>query len=159
MRMLASCTLIAFSPDAHEVGTDPVSTRRKVKCQEMSLTQADIYQSGGEGLSPEAKLLIPERVRYYAAKLGITYGRGAIRAQRSRWGSCSSKGNLNFNCLLMLTPREVIDSVIVHELCHRRELNHSKAFWALVYEAMPDYKVWDKWLKDHGRELISLLPR
>ncbi|MDO5134047.1 MAG: M48 family metallopeptidase, partial [Eubacteriales bacterium] len=91
--------------------------------------------------------------------LGITYGRVAIRAQRSRWGSCSSKGNLNFNCLLMLTPREVIDSVIVHELCHRKQLNHSKAFWALVYEAMPDYKVWDKWLKDHGRELISALPK
>ena len=59
MRMLTSCVLIAFSPDAHEVGTDPVSVRRTVKCQELSLTQADIYQAGGEGLSPEAKLLIP----------------------------------------------------------------------------------------------------
>ena len=118
------------------------------------LTQQEL-----DALKREAKLLIPERVRYYAAKLGITYGRVTIRAQRSRWGSCSSKGNLNFNCLLMLTPREVIDSVIVHELCHRKELNHSKAFWALVYEAMPDYKTWDKWLKDHGRELISALPR
>jgi hypothetical protein len=112
-----------------------------------------------DSLKREAKFLIPERVRYFSAKLGITYGRIAIRAQRSRWGSCSSKGNLNFNCLLMLTPREVIDSVIVHELCHRKELNHSKAFWALVYEAMPDYKIWDKWLKDHGHELISLLPK
>ena len=119
-----------------------------------NLTQQEL-----DALKREAKLLIPERVRYFAAKLGITYGRIAIRAQRSRWGSCSSKGNLNFNCLLMLTPREVIDSVIVHELCHRKELNHSKAFWALVYEAMPDYKTWDKWLRDHGRELISALPR
>lgn len=117
------------------------------------LTQQEL-----EALKKEAKRLIPERVRYYAAKLGITYGRVAIRAQRSRWGSCSSKGNLNFNCLLMLTPREVIDSVIVHELCHRRQLNHSKAFWKLVYEAMPDYGTWDRWLKDHGRELISALP-
>ena len=57
--MLTSCVLIGFSPDAHEVGTDPVSTRRTVKCQEMGLTQADIYQAGGEGLSPEAKILIP----------------------------------------------------------------------------------------------------
>ena len=112
-----------------------------------------------DALKKEAKRLIPGRVKYYAAKLGITYGRVAIRAQRSRWGSCSSKGNLNFNCLLMLTPREVIDSVIVHELCHRKELNHSRAFWALVYEAMPDYKTWDRWLKDHGRELISALPK
>ena len=59
MRMMTSGVLIAFSPDAHEVGTDPVSTRRTVKCQEMSLTQAEVYQAGGEGLSPEAKLLIP----------------------------------------------------------------------------------------------------
>ena len=59
MRMLTSCVLISFSPDAHEVGTDPVSMRRTVKCQELSLTQAEVYQSGGEGLSPEAKLLIP----------------------------------------------------------------------------------------------------
>ena len=59
MRMLTSCTLIGFSPDAHEVGTDPVSARRTVKCQEMALTLTEVYQSGGEGLSPEAKLLIP----------------------------------------------------------------------------------------------------
>ena len=59
MRMMTSCTLIGFSPDAHEVGTDPVSTRRKVKCQELALSQMEAYQSGGEGLNPEAKLLIP----------------------------------------------------------------------------------------------------
>ena len=59
MRMMTSCELIAFSPDAHEVGTDPVSTRRKVKVQELSLTQAEVYQAGGDGLQPEAKLLVP----------------------------------------------------------------------------------------------------
>ena len=59
MRMLTSCTLIGFSPDAHEVGLDPVSTRRTVKCQELALNLTEVYQSGGEGLSPEAKLLIP----------------------------------------------------------------------------------------------------
>ncbi len=59
MRMMTSCELIAFSPDAHEVGTDVPEIRRKVKAQELSMTQADIYQAGGEGLSPEAKLLIP----------------------------------------------------------------------------------------------------
>ena len=59
MRMLTSCVLIAFRPDAHEVGQDPVIRRRTVKCQELSLTQAEVYQSGGDGLRPEAKLLIP----------------------------------------------------------------------------------------------------
>ena len=112
-----------------------------------------------EELKKEAALLIPERVRWYATRLGISYGRVTIRAQRSRWGSCSSKGNLNFNCLLMLAPREVIDSVIVHELCHLRELNHSPAFWELVYRAMPDYKSRDRWLKEHGRELMACLPK
>ena len=59
MRMMTSCELIAFSPDAHEVGSSVTETKRKVKCQEMSLTQAEVYQAGGDGLSPEAKLLIP----------------------------------------------------------------------------------------------------
>ena len=105
-------------------------------------------------LKKEAKLLIPERVRYYAAKLGITYGHVAIRAQRSRWGSCSSKGNLNFNCLLMLTPPEVIDSVVVHELCHRKEMNHSKQFYAEVLRVFPDYHKWDRWLKENGPAIM-----
>ena len=64
MRMMTSCELISFSPDAHEVGTSATETKRRVKCQELSLTQADIYQAGGEGLSPEAKLLIPYDKEY-----------------------------------------------------------------------------------------------
>ena len=76
----------------------------------------------------------------------MTYGRITIRAQRSRWGSCSSKGNLNFNCLLMLTPSEIRDYVVVHELCHRIELNHSAYFWAEVARILPDYKECRKWL-------------
>ena len=77
MRKMTSCTLISFRPDAHEVGTDPVATSRRVKCQEMSLTQADIYQSGGEGLSPEAKLLIPYDKDYK--------GERALEYQGERW--------------------------------------------------------------------------
>ena len=87
---------------------------------------------------------IPERVRHYAPLVGVSFGRITIRNQRSLWGSCSAKGNLNFNCLLMLTPPEVIDSVIVHELCHRKEMNHSKAFYAEVRRVFPDYWKWDK---------------
>lgn len=106
-------------------------------------------------LADKALKVIPERVRYYAPKVGVTYGRITIRNQRSRWGSCSAKGNLNFNCLLMLTPPEVIDSVVVHELCHRREMNHSDRFYAEVLRVFPDYWKWDKWLKENGSTLMK----
>ena len=86
---------------------------------------------------------------------GISYGRITIRNQKSRWGSCSEKGNLNFNCLLMLTPPDVIDYVVVHELCHRIHMDHSAAFWAEVQKVLPDYKKAKKWLKDNGSSIIG----
>ena len=116
------------------------------------LTMADI-----EKLAREAVRVIPARVAYFAPLVGVTYGRITIRNQRSRWGSCSSKGNLNFNCLLMLAPPEVLDSVIVHELCHRLEMNHSKRFYDEVLRVYPAYHRWNKWLKEHGNELIARL--
>jgi predicted metal-dependent hydrolase len=105
-------------------------------------------------LADKALVVIPERVKYYAPIVGVTYGRITIRNQRSKWGSCSSKGNLNFNCLLMLAPPEVIDSVVVHELCHRKEMNHSDRFYAEVLRVFPDYHKWDKWLKENGPQLM-----
>ena len=101
-------------------------------------------------LKRDAKKIIPERVEYYAKLSGITYNRIFIRLQKSRWGSCSIEGNLNFNALLALMPLEVLDSVVVHELCHRRHMDHSKAFYDEVLEIFPDYKKWDKWLKQNG---------
>ena len=83
-------------------------------------------------LQEDAKRYIPGKVAYYAEKVGVTYGRITIKHQRTRWGSCSAKGNLIFNCLLMLTPPQVVDSVIVHELCHRKHMNHSDKFYAEV---------------------------
>lgn len=101
-----------------------------------------------------AKEQIPERVAYYAKRIGVDYGRITIRKQKTRWGSCSSRGNLNFNCLLMQAPVGILDYVIVHELCHRLEMNHSPKFWALVEKTLPDYKVRRKWLKEHGEALM-----
>lgn len=109
-------------------------------------------------LSQQAKAVLPERVAYFAPKVGVSYGRITIRAQRSRWGSCSSNGNLNFNCLLMLMPPEVQDYVVVHELCHRKELNHSHRFWTEVEKILPDYPARKKWLKDNGGALIARIP-
>ncbi len=106
-------------------------------------------------LVTRAKRIIPQKVKYYADIMGLEYGRITIKMQKSRWGSCSSKKNLNFNCLLMRTPDEIIDYVVVHELCHLKEMNHSPAFWAEVEKMIPDYKERRKWLKDHGREIMT----
>ena len=92
------------------------------------------------GLKKRAALVIPERVAHFAPLVGVDYGSITIRSQKTRWGSCSSKGNLNFNCLLLLAPPEVLDYVVVHELCHRKQMNHSPRFWAEVGRVLPDYK-------------------
>ena len=110
-------------------------------------------------LIQRAKATIPARVAYYAKMLGVEYGRIAIRTQKTRWGSCSSKGNLNFNCLLMLAPPEVLDSVVVHELCHRKHMNHSAAFYAEIARVMPDYKARHAWLKQNGNALMNRVER
>lgn len=99
--------------------------------------------------------VIPVKVKHYASLMNVQYGRITIRSQKTRWGSCSSIGNLNFNCLLMMLPDEVVDYVVVHELCHLIEMNHSKDFWSQVEYIMPDYKKHKKWLKEHGNEIME----
>ncbi len=106
-------------------------------------------------LAEQARKVIPERVAYYAPLIGVTYGRITIRNQRTKWGSCSSKGNLNFNCLLMLAPPKVLDSVVVHELCHRKEMNHSERFYQEVLRVFPDYRECRKWLRENGPSLMG----
>lgn len=100
-----------------------------------------------------AREYFPKRVSHYAHMLGVTYGKISIRDQKTRWGSCSSEGNLSFNWRLILAPPDVLDYVVIHELCHRKEMNHSKEFWALVESLMPHYKECRKWLKKNGRDL------
>lgn len=106
-------------------------------------------------LADQAVEYIPKRVKYYAEKENFVYNKITIKNLVSRWGSCSTKGNLNFNCLLMLTPDYVIDYVVVHELCHLREMNHSEKFWVEVEKIMPDYQRAELWLKQNGGNLIA----
>lgn len=98
----------------------------------------------------KAKEIIPPRVAYYAELIGVTYNSVTIRTPKTRWGSCSSKKNLSFSSLLSQMPVEIIDSIIVHELCHLKEMNHSKRFYAEILKVMPDYYERDKWLKANG---------
>ena len=110
-------------------------------------------------LEDQAVEYIPKRVKYYAEKENFVYNKITIKNLVSRWGSCSTKGNLNFNCLLMLMPDYVIDYIVVHELCHLREMNHSEKFWAEVEKIMPDYQRAELWLKQNGGNLISRMRR
>ena len=100
-----------------------------------------------------ARKIFKRKTVFYARKMNVTYGRITIREQKTRWGSCTSEGNLNFNWRLIFAPENVLDYVIVHELAHRKEMNHSPAFYAVVASVMPEYKTYEKWLKDNGRTL------
>lgn len=100
-----------------------------------------------------AREALEQKLRYYAPKMGVTYGRISVKDQKTRWGSCSSEGNLNFNWRLIMAPPGVMDYVVVHELAHRKEMNHSRNFWKVVEEIMPDYQKYRKWLKENGNIL------
>ncbi len=110
-----------------------------------------------ETMMNQARNIIPPKVRYYANIIGVTYKTIYIKKQKTKWGSCSSLGNLNFNCLLTQVPEEVMDYVIVHELCHRKEMNHSKQFWNEVAKIMPNYLSKKEWLKKNGHLYIERL--
>jgi predicted metal-dependent hydrolase len=105
----------------------------------------------------QAADLIRGKVERASAHLGLTYNRVIIRGQKTRWGSCSHKGNLSFNWKLIMAPEPVIDYVIIHELAHLREMNHTKRFWGLVAEHCPQWREHKKWLRDHGAELAAKL--
>lgn len=136
--------------------------RKEMLGEIQPLTEAEL-----EELTAAAKKEFPERVRKWTfivfekdlTKLGKLNGRVTIRHQKTRWGSCSSKGTLNFNCLLMLAPEDVRDYVVVHELCHLLHMDHSQKFWAEVRRAMPHYKEPLKWLKQNEVALMARLPR
>ncbi len=98
-----------------------------------------------------AKETLLKKTAYYSKIMQTDYQRITVREQRTRWGSCSSKGNLNFNWKLMMMPETVIDYVVVHELAHRKHMDHSPAFWREVEKILPDYKERRNWLRENGR--------
>jgi hypothetical protein len=105
-----------------------------------------------------ARELVHMLVEEEAAELGVEVERIQIRDQRTRWGSCSSAGNLSFNWRLVLAPFDVLDYVVVHEVCHLREANHSRRFWRLVETRRPGWREQKTWLDEHGPELLAFRP-
>lgn len=102
----------------------------------------------------QAKDYLSQRTQEIADELGFQFERITIKNQKTRWGSCSTGRNLNFNLRLMMTPPDAIDYIIIHELCHLVHMNHSKAFWNLVAKYNPTYKVWRKWFKQNSQFLV-----
>lgn len=133
----------------------------------LMLSSAENARLAGGPLTPSealelmdrAKDYIPGRVALYAPTVGVQYGKLGFRFMKSRWGSCSPSGDLHFNVLLMLADPDVIDSVVVHELCHIGEMNHSKRFYDRILKVMPDYFEREEKLIKNGRSLIMRMPR
>ena len=127
------------------------------KAFEQAQTQPKFTDAELAEMTKKAREVITRRVEFFAAQMGVSYGRITVRHQTTRYGSCSAKGNLSFNCILVQCPWWVLDYVVVHELCHLKQLNHSSAFWAEVSAAMPDYEKAREWLKENGGALIQRL--
>ena len=150
-RQLETLTVIV-----HEKSTDPAygDLIREAAAMEFEPDSDEAVRAALRStLSAMALKRIRQRLDFYIPRVGRAPGRIAIRDQKSRWGSCSQKGNVNFNWKLIMAPPEALDYVVVHELCHLYEFNHSPRFWALVENQIPDYAVWKKWLKQHAEDL------
>ncbi len=127
---------------------------RQAECENLPpFTEDEI-----KAMKKRAKEIINSRAEHYAEKLGVEYNRISIRCQHKRWGSCSSQKNLNFNCLLVLFSLEALDSVVVHELCHLKYMNHSADFYKEIDKVFPDYKKWHRYLDENGAKYFNRLP-
>ena len=107
-----------------------------------------------------ARQYIPGRIEHFARLAGVSHRvkSVSIRCQKTRWGSCTADGNISINCLLMLAPKEVLDSVCAHEVCHLLVMNHSGRFYSEVYRIFPEYKKHYAWLRKNGSVLQSMVP-
>ena len=159
-RVLRRCPMKTTAADARRfIDAHGDWIRSHLKTLEARPVQPVFSDAELAALTAQAKAFFPERTAFFARQVGVSYGRITVRHQRSRWGSCSGQGNLNFNCLLMLAPPEIRDYVIVHELCHRLQMNHSPACWAEVRRVIPDWQRRRRWLRENGDGLIGRLPR
>lgn len=104
-------------------------------------------------LRGEAQTFLTRKSREFGDRMGLAFSKLIIRGQKTRWASCSPRGNISFNWKLMMAPEPVIEYVVIHELAHLREMNHTSSFWRIVAEHCPHWRDYRKWLRDHGSEL------
>lgn len=104
----------------------------------------------------QAQKTIPDMVDFYAKMMNLSYEKIKIRDQKTRWGSCSAKKNINLNWRIIMAPNQVAAYVIIHELSHLRSMNHSGAFWKEVRTYMPEYEKWKLWLRENGHHLMRI---
>ncbi len=125
--------------------------------------QANISKAESLGLLSDEDIIalkkrayecFPPRLEHFAELFGTDYSKLTVRCQHTRWGSCSSNGNISLNCLLLLVPDDVCDSVIAHEICHRKYMNHSRKFYAELLSKYPDYRRCERWLKENGNAIL-----
>ena len=153
---------IGHSHRLHIEYADIAEPHKKVSGQALLITLPHAYRAESDlahsfitthvrsALKREAKAYLPRRLRYLADTYGFTYERERFGNQKGRWGSCSSNGTISLNIALMNLPYELIDYVLIHELAHTRQMNHSQAFWKIVEDCMPDYRIHRKALKNEN---------
>ena len=153
LRMPKDRILCFLSEKASWIRMQQGRMQEREKMRQQARIHLDAAQE--KELRERAKSVLAQRTAYFARQIGVTYGRITVRDQKTRWGSCSQTGNLNFNFRLILAPLEVLDYVVVHELCHRRQMNHSAQFWQEVAQVLPDYRKRKAWLTENGWRLMG----
>jgi predicted metal-dependent hydrolase len=113
------------------------ATKQKLAAKRTAIPTPPGMQTSYIACKGRALKLVKERIAVYNTHYRVSVGRVSVKNHSSKWGSCSSKGNLNFNYRILFLPLPLVDYIVVHELCHRKEMNHSKAFWSLVKETVP----------------------
>lgn len=147
-----------FLGDDHELVVEP---RRKsevvdgtIRLRQSAVDQSSVKRALRNFYRREAREYLSGRLDHFGDEMGLEYDGLEIRNQRTRWGSCSTNGTISLNWRLLMAPPEVIDYVVVHELAHLREPNHTEAFWSLVAEHIPDYEEYAEWLDENSTQLV-----
>jgi predicted metal-dependent hydrolase len=146
---IVSCQEIA-SVESVELQGRTIMVHWGQKCSDLESSLERWYRA-------QAAIILERKAREFAAAFGLKYGRFSIRGQRTRWASCSHRGTLSFNWRLIMAPEPVVDYVVIHEVAHLKEMNHTRRFWGLVAERCPSWRQHKKWLDDHGTELAAVL--